>query len=106
MNLVTLAAGMAVLAGGADTASVVVVRDFQAVAQCQAVGEVRANSMMGGVLAAYSYDRALNQLKDKTIKAGGTHVQIVDSASGHTGTRMIGTAFKCPLPTEEGVAKP
>ncbi len=85
-----------VMAGTAAAKSdVVVVRDYAAVANCKALGEVRGSSMMGGVLANAAYEKSLRLLKERAAALGGTHVQILDSASGFSGSRMIGTAFRC-----------
>ena len=88
----------AVAMAGSNTASIIVVRDYAAVANCRALGEVRGFSRLGGMLANAAYNHAVDQLKRNAAALGGTHVQIVDSSSGFTGSRMIGTAFACPTP--------
>jgi hypothetical protein len=94
-----LAAGLWAVASvgmAADAAGVVVVRDSAAVAGCRSLGEVRGSSLWGGLMANTAYGKALSQIKAKTKRLGGTHVQLLDSASGYSGSRMLGTAFECP----------
>jgi hypothetical protein len=95
--VIALILAAAVAVAGPST-NVIVVRDYAAVANCRALGEVRGVSRLGGVLANTAYNHALDQLKRNAAALGGSHVQIVDSASGFTGSRMIGTAFACPTP--------
>lgn len=102
-----LGCAMALAMAGAATAKteVVVVRDYAAVANCQALGEVSASSSLGGVFQDASYKKVLRQIKERAAALGGTHLQLVDSASGFTGSRMLGTAYKCPTaPTDAGTA--
>lgn len=73
-----------------------IVRDAASVAGCTELGEVRASSMLGGAMANAGYDRALSQLRERSVALGATHVQIIDSASGMTGSRILATAFRCP----------
>lgn len=80
---------------GAAPTDVIVVRDHAAVASCRPLGEVRGSSKLGGLWADTAYNRSIDQLKSRTQALGGTHVQIIDSASGYAGSRMIGTAFQC-----------
>ena len=97
---------LAMAGNAAADANVIIVRDYGPVANCQALGEVKASSMWGGAVAQLGYDRAIRQLKERAAALGGTHVQIVDSASGQTGSRMIGTAFKCQAPSAAAEAPP
>ena len=91
-----LIAGLLALVAGPALAEVVVVRDTAAVAGCKPLGEVVANSKLGGMLAQAAYNRALKQLKERVTALGGTHAQLIDSASGFTGSRMLAQAFACP----------
>ena len=97
---------LAVAGSAAADANVIIVRDYGPVANCQALGEVRASSLWGGAVAQVGYDRAIRQLKERAAALGGTHVQIVDSASGQTGSRMLGTAYKCQPQTSAAEAPP
>ena len=72
------------------------VRDFAAVSTCRALGEVRGSSKLGGLWADAAYRKAIDKMKRQAADLGATHVQIIDSASGFAGSRMIGTAFLCP----------
>ena len=74
------AAGLGLIA--AAPADVILARDYAAVANCRALGEVRGVSRLGGVLANAAYNRAIDQLKANAASLGATHVQIIDSASG------------------------
>ena len=94
--MISLIFAVAVAVTGSSPTTVIVVRDYAAVANCRALGEVRGVSRLGGMLANTAYNHALDQLKRNAAALGGSHVQIVDSASGFTGSRMIGTAFACP----------
>ena len=93
MWLLIWAAATAVPAEG-----VVLVRDYAPVANCEALGEVRGSSMMGGILANAAHDKAIRKLKERAAERGATHVQIIDSASGYSGARMVGAAFRCTSP--------
>lgn len=97
MKLLAFGCVMALAMAGTAAAKsdVVVVRDYAAVANCKALGEVRGSSMMGGILANAAYGKSLRLLKERTAALGGTHVQILDSASGFSGSRMIGAAYRC-----------
>lgn len=86
---------LAVAGSAKSDAKIIIVRDYGPVANCQALGEVKASSLWGGAVAQMGYDRAIRQLKERAAALGGTHVQIVDSSSGQTGSRMLGTAYKC-----------
>jgi hypothetical protein len=96
MKAIVAAFAVALVAGPAF-AEVVVVRDAPSVANCKALGEVRASSLMGGLLATAAYDKVIRQMKERAAKLGGTHVLLLDSASGYSGARMFGTAYACPI---------
>lgn len=72
------------------------VRDASQVAGCRRLGEVAAKSSWGGIFQQATYNRMLKQFKDKAQAIGGTHILVVDMASGYTGTRLLGNAYHCP----------
>lgn len=72
-----------------------VVKDSAMVAGCQRLTEVRGSSLMGGILASAGYDSALDEMKTKTVTAGGSHLLLFDLTSGQTGANGFGEAYRC-----------
>lgn len=94
--LIVAAVGAAVIAAEPSPSQIVVVRDSAAVVGCRALGEVQGSSMLGGMMAQAAYNRALKQIKERAAALGATHLQLIDSASGFAGARMLGSAYACP----------
>lgn len=94
-HIVSLAALVAVVAVEASAQGVQLVSDPAAVANCQRLGEVRSNSLLGGAMAGMGYQKALDGLKKKAAKLGATHLQLLNATSGFAGSNMLGIAFKC-----------
>ena len=69
----------------------------QAIDGCQYLANVQGNqNMMGGMLlAGAAYKDALNQMKRKTVDAGGNTLFIVTASTGMTGANAIGDAYRC-----------
>jgi hypothetical protein len=74
---------------------IVIVRDSGVVTGCEALGEVRASSLLGGALTNMAYSRVLNSIKKRARDMGATHVVLVDSSSGFAGSNMLGQAYRC-----------
>ncbi|WP_210482757.1 hypothetical protein [Microvirga antarctica] len=75
--------------------SVKIVREQAAVAGCQNLGQIRATSLMTGVLASQGYDSLLAQLKSKTAEVSGTHLLLIDFSSGWSSHNAVGDAYRC-----------
>jgi hypothetical protein len=100
-KMVAGALALGMLAGCTTTSpeaeAVQVVGSPQAVAGCQFIKSVRGDqNMMGGyMLQGAAYHDAMNQLKRRTVEAGGNRVYMVNSNTGMAGSNVIGDAYKC-----------
>lgn len=90
------------LASSGAMAQVRLVRDSGAVAGCANLGEVNGSSLIGGALGQVGYDNAMNEMREKASRAGGTHLLLIDMQSGMMGARGVGEAYRC----EPGAAQP
>ena len=95
MHSLLVVAAAAANIGGPLAAQVELVSDPAAVAEAERLGEVRSNSLMGGVLAGAAYTKVLNGVKTKAAKLGATHVHLLSSTAGYAGANMLGIAFRC-----------
>lgn len=76
---------------------VTVVGTQQALDGCTYVASVRGDqNMIGGVLQAAAYEDALNQMKAKTVTAGGNRLFLTSSNVGWGGANLTGDAYNCP----------
>jgi len=101
--LAFILAASTMLASAEGIAAIPVVKEAPS-PQCADLGEVRAASLLGGVMIKVAYTKALNGIKRRAQELGATHVLLIDSSSGYGGTNMMGRALRCPLPVP--VAEP
>lgn len=79
-----------------QAANVRIVGAPQEVQGCTRIGNVRGDqNIYGGIFAGAAYDDALNQMKNKTAKAGGNTLLIISSSTGWAGANAMGDAYKC-----------
>lgn len=83
------------VATGAHSETVRIVRDQSAVAGCGRLGEVRGSSLVGGALGGVGYDNMIREMQEKAAAANGNHLLLVDTQSGMMGAKGIGEAYRC-----------
>lgn len=71
------------------------VRERGAVTGCARLGEAHGSSLWGGLMADHAYRTTLEELRTKARAAGGTHVLILDTSSGMSGSRAFGEIYRC-----------
>lgn len=78
--------------------SVEVVGSQQAISGCKFITSVRGDqNLIGGVMfQGAAYNDAINQMKKRTIEAGGNRLYVVNATAGLGGANAIGDAYKCP----------
>lgn len=79
----------------AADAEIALVNDTSSLAGCERLSEVKGSSAWGGIVTNMAYNRALDQLKARAAKAGGTHVLLLNVSSGPAGSNMLGVAYRC-----------
>lgn len=81
-----------------EAEAVAIVGSQQAVAGCRYIKSVRGDqNMIGGyMLQAAAYHDAINQLKDKTVAAGGNRLYLVNATTGMGGANALGDVYRCP----------
>ena len=78
------------------TQGIVFASDLAAVASCQMLGQIQAQSLWGGVSATgVAYNDALTSMKNQASVRGATHILINKSSKTMGGTNIIGNAYRC-----------
>jgi hypothetical protein len=88
----------------ADTVQVIGDRSF--LAGCARVGEVEGSSLMGIIIENEGWANAVEEMKEKALALGATHLLLHRVERGFTGSRGSGDAYNCPLQPEEPGGKP
>jgi hypothetical protein len=83
------------LMGASMPLNVELVSDPTTMTKCERLGEVRSNSLLGGMMTGVGYQKALEGLKKKAAKLGATHLQLLNANAGYAGSNMLGIAFRC-----------
>lgn len=92
----------AVMAGcpapaAAQSETVQIVKDRAALAGCDALGEVKGSSFLGRLLSDPASGMVMDEMKEKALAIGATHILLGEVQSGWIGTNAWGQAFACPL---------
>lgn len=80
-----------------ETSTVRIVTSAGGVAGCRFIASVRGDqNLYGGILfARAAYDDAINQMKAKTIAAGGNALFVASASTGLIGANAMGDAYRC-----------
>lgn len=101
-KFIAVSVAAALLAGCTSTTpamqGVEVVGSQQAIAGCKFVKSVRGDqNLIGGMMfQGAAYNDAINQMKKRTVEAGGNRLFVVNATAGLGGANAIGDAYRCP----------
>ncbi|WP_342154387.1 hypothetical protein [Methylorubrum sp. SB2] len=79
----------------AETASIRTTKDEASLSKCERLGDVDGTSLLAGLMQNVGYNRAVDEMKDKTAELGGTHLLIFDVSTSKFGASAHGVAFRC-----------
>ena len=82
----------------AQTGAVQVVGERSAIAGCEALGEVRGSSLMGMILENAGWQASVDEMKERALELGATHLLLREVKNGLTGSNGWGEAYGCKLP--------
>lgn len=86
----------ATAAAAATAAEVKVVGERAGVEGCDALGEVRGSSLMGMILDTAGWEAAVDEMKERALALGATHLLLQEVRNGFLGSNGRGEAFACP----------
>ena len=90
----------------AQSDAVQVVGERSALAGCANLGEVRGLSVMGIIIENYGFENAVDEMKEKSLALGATHLLLHGVERTMTGSRGRGDAYGCPLRSEIPAERP
>ena len=90
------AAGMAL----ADIDSVRVIGERSFLTECVKLGDVQGSSLMGLIVENEGWRNAVEEMKEKALALGATHVLLQKVEGGITGSRGYGEAYGCPAESD------
>lgn len=76
----------------------------EAIRTCTLLGEVRGETMWGGMIGGTAEEHAVNELKNRAAAMGANTVLMVTSSAGFTGSVQRGEAYRCEIGAEKRAA--
>jgi hypothetical protein len=90
------AAGTAV----AEIDAVRVIGERSFLTECVRLGDVQGSSLMGLIVETEGWRNAVEEMKEKALALGATHLLLQRVEGGITGSRGYGEAYGCPAESE------
>lgn len=97
-----IATALTLLAGAAlaQADAVTVIGDRSFLTECSHLGEVRGSSLVGILIENQGWENTVEEMKEKALALGGTHLLLHGVERGVLGSRGNGDVYNCPLQPE------
>lgn len=80
----------------AEPAAVQVTGERSFLNGCTRLGDVEGSSLMGIIIENEGWQNAVDEMKERALALGATHLLLVRVDRGITGSRGFGEAYACP----------